>query len=74
MRPLTTRPAATTCEHGRLARSCEVCERTADRDEALALLRAYLVPEGEPGAVTPYGFEQLVRAFLAGRPTPASRP
>ena len=57
------------CGHGRLARSCEMCELVADHDEALALLGRYLVPESEPGAVTSYDFEQLVRAFLSERPT-----
>ena len=28
------------CQHGQLARSCELCEVTAQRDEALAQLAA----------------------------------
>ena len=67
MRPLTTRPAATTCEHGRLARSCEVCGLLAELAEARALLAAYLVPESE-GGLTSAAYEQLVREHLRTAP------
>lgn len=56
------------CEHGQLARSCEICELQADLACAVAFLRAYR-DQGAPGRIG----RTLLDEFLADHPWDAER-